>query len=49
MVCKKLKCYDDLKDMLDKYDKYIDFKYRAVINIWHPLEIIERLQFIGYY
>ena len=24
MVCKKLKCYDGLKDMLDKYDQYIE-------------------------
>ena len=49
MVCKKLKCYDDLKDMLDKYDKYIDFQYRAVINIWSLLEVREKLKFVRYY
>ena len=49
MVCKKLKYYNDLKDMLDKYDKYIDFQYTAVINIWFSLEVREKVGFIGYY
>ena len=49
MVCKKLKCYYCLNDMLDKYGQYIDFQYRAVINIWSSLEIRERLTFVGYY
>ena len=34
MTCKKLKYYKGLEDILDKYDKYIDFQYIAVINIW---------------
>ena len=46
MVCKKLKCYDGLKDMLDKYDQYIDFQYRAVINIWSSLQVREKLKFV---
>ena len=35
--------------MLDKYDKYIDFQYRAVINIWSSLEVREKLKFVRYY
>ena len=27
MVCRKLKCYDDLKDMFDKYDNYIELLF----------------------
>ena len=49
MVRKKLKYYDDLKDMLDKYDKHIDFQYRSVINIWSVLETGERLRFVEYH
>ena len=30
MVCKKIKCYNDLKVMSDNYGQYIDFQYRAV-------------------
>ena len=29
MICKRLKCYDGLKVMLDNYDQCIDFQYRA--------------------
>ena len=31
MVCKKLKCYNDLKVMLDNYGQYIDFQYRLFL------------------
>ena len=34
MVCKKLKIYNNLRVILDNYERYIDFKYRAVSNIW---------------
>ena len=34
--------------MLDKYNKYIDFQYRAVINIWSSLEVRENLKFVEY-
>ena len=49
MTCKKLKYYEGLENILDKYDKYIDFKYRAVINIWSSLEVREKLEYVGYY
>ena len=45
MVCKKLKYYNDLKVMLDKYDQYIDFQYRAVFNIWSSVEDKEKNSF----
>ena len=43
MVCKKLKCYNDLKVMLDNYGQYTDFQYRAVSNIWSSVEIEDKL------
>ena len=49
MTCKKLKCYDGLEDILDKYDKYIYFQYKAVINIWPSLGVIEKIRFLEYY
>ena len=49
MSCKKLKCYEGLVDVLDKYDKYIDFQYKAVINIWSSLGFIEKSEFVDYY
>ena len=49
MVCEKLKYYDDLKDILDNYDKYIDFQYIAVNNIRSPLEFREKLKFFEEY
>ena len=47
MVCKKLKCYDDLKVMLDNYGQYIDFQYRAVFNIWSSIEIEDKISSLG--
>ena len=49
MKCKKLKYYYGLEDMLDKYDKYIDFQYKAVINIWSSSGVRKKLNFEGYY
>ena len=49
MVCEKFKYYDDLKNILDNYDKYIDFQYRAVNDIWSPLEFREKLKFFEDY
>ena len=46
MRCKKLKYYEGLEDLLDKYDKYIDFQYKAVINIWSSLGVIEKIRFV---
>ena len=46
---KKLKHRDGLKDILDKYDKYIDFQYRAVINIWSSLGVKEKLKFVEHF
>ena len=46
MVCKKLKCYDDLKVMLHNYDQYIDFQYRDIFNMWSSLEIEEKFIFL---
>ena len=43
MVCKKLKCYNDLKVMLDTYGQYIDFQYRVVSNIWSSVELEDKL------
>ena len=43
MVCKKLKCYSDVKVILDNYGQYIDFQYRAVSNIWSSVEIEDKL------
>ena len=48
-MCKKLKYYNDLKDMLDKYDTYTDFQYIAVINLWYSLQLREKLKFLEYY
>ena len=47
MVCKRLKCHDDLKVMLDNYGQYIDFQYRAVINIWFSVEIEDKISSLG--
>ena len=49
MECKKIKCYEGLEDILDKYDKYIDFQYKAVINIWFPLGAMEKISLVPYY
>ena len=49
MTCKKLNLYDCLENILDKYDKCLDFQYRAVIYIWSSLEVGEKLNFLGYY
>ena len=43
MVCKKIKCYNDLKVMLDNYGQYIYFQYRVVSNIWSSVEIEDKL------
>ena len=31
MVCKKSKCYNDLKVLLDNYGQNINFQYRAFL------------------
>ena len=49
MGCKKLQCYEGLEDILDKYDKYIDFQYKAVIDIRSSLGAIEKIRFVEYY
>ena len=43
MVCKKLKCYNDLKVMLDNYGQYIENQYKAVSNVWSSVEIEDKL------
>ena len=43
MRCKKLKYYEGLEDILNKYGKYIDFQYKAVLNIWSSVEIEDKL------
>ena len=43
MKCKKLKYYEGLEDILDKYYKYIDFQYKAVLNIWSSLGVRKNL------
>ena len=39
MTCKKLKIYNNLRVILDNYEQYIDFKHRAVSNIWSSVDI----------
>ena len=46
MVCKKIKCYNDLKVMSDNYGQYIDFQYRAVFNIWSSIEDGDKYWFL---
>ena len=45
MVCKKLKINNYLKVILDNYEQYIDFKYRAVSNIWSTVDIEDKLTY----
>ena len=45
MVCKKLKIYNNLRVILDNYEQYIDFKYRAVSNIWSTVDIEDKLTY----
>ena len=45
MVCKKLKIYNNLRVILDNYEQYIDFKYRAVSNIWSSVDIEDKLTY----
>ena len=49
MVCKKLKIYNNLRVILDNYERYIDFKYRAVSNIWSSVDIEDKLTYGEYY
>ena len=49
MVCKKLKIYNNLRVILDNYERYIDFKYRAVSNIWPSVDIEDKLTYGEYY
>ena len=49
MVCKKLKIYNNLRVILDNYERYIDFKYRAVSNIWSSVDIGDKLTYGEYY
>ena len=49
MVCKKLKIYNNLRVILDSYERYIDFKYRAVSNIWSSVDIEDKLTYGEYY
>ena len=49
MVCKKLKINNNLRVILDNYEQYIDFKYRAVSNIWSSVDIEDKLTYGEYY
>ena len=49
MVCKKLKIYNNLRVTLDDYERYIDFKYRAVSNMWSSVDIEDKLTYGEYY
>ena len=49
MVGKKLKIYNNLRVILDNYERYIDFKYRAVSNIWSSVDIEDKLTYGEYY
>ena len=48
MVCKKLKICNNLRVILDNYERYIDFKYRAVSNIWSSVDIEDKLTYGEY-
>ena len=49
MLYKKLKIYNNLRVILDNYERYIDFKYRAVSNIWSSVDIEDKLTYGEYY
>ena len=47
MVCRKIKCYNDLEVITDNYGQYIDFQYRAVFNIWSSVEDGDKYRSLG--